>query len=116
MGNPCPLHGNFVIHHNILSVVQLIEFPVLLAKHLCGQGLSLGSHLADVQFKFREHGLTVQGPLELIQEVVNQIGPLLLIGGLAQEVLHQQRLVAGGGHLGNKNHIIRIHRILVLIG
>ena len=58
----------------------------------------------------------VQGALELLQEVVDEPGPAALVRGVLEQVLHEQGLVAGGGHLGHKDHIVPVHRGLISVG
>ena len=63
--------------------VVLIQRPVLPAEEVGGEGLALGGQLTDAQLEFGEHGLAVQGPLELLQEVVEQPGaPPPVLGAL----------------------------------
>jgi len=116
VGDARPLHGDIVVHHHVRAVVQLVQALVLGAQDVRRQGLSLSCHLSDVQLKLGEHGLTVQRSLELVEEMVDEVRPLLLIRGLAQQIFHQQRLVAGRGHLCHEDHVVRIDGVLVLVG
>ena len=88
------------------GVAMSVQAAILGIEHLGRKARALLRHAADVQLELREHGLAVHRALELIQEVVDEVGPLLGIGGLAQQVAHQQHLVAGGGHLGHEDHIV----------
>ena len=106
MGDPGPFQGDLVIGHHIRAEVQLVELVVLPAQGVGGEGLAVFGHLAHGQLELGEHGLAIHGALELVHEVVDEIGPLLLVGGLFQQVAHQQHLVAGGGHLGHEDHIV----------
>ena len=116
MGDPCPLHGDVVVTDHIGAKVELVELLILLAELGGGQGNARLNQLAHLQFELREHGLAVQGALELLQEVVDEECTLALVGGLVQEVLHQQRLVAGGGDLCHENHIMAVQRLLLPVG
>ena len=116
MGNSCPFHCNLIIHNDIRAIVQFIQATVLFTKHICSKGLAFLHHTANVQLKFGKHGLAVNGALELIQEVIDEIGPFLFIGCLTQEVFHKQCFIAGGSHFRNKDHIVCIHGVLVLVG
>lgn len=68
------------------------------------------------RLEFGEHGLAIQGPLELLQEVVEQPGALPSILGALEQVLHQKGLVTGGGYLSYKDYIVPIYRGLRLVG
>ena len=96
------------------AVVELVEIVVDLAEGLGSEGLPLFRQLVDLQLELGKHGLTVEGGAELLQEVVDEHRPLALVGGLFQQVLHQQGLVAGGGHLRHKQHIVGVNIGLVL--
>ena len=116
MGDPGPFQGDLVIDDHVGTEIVLVQRPVLPAEEVGGEGLALGGQLTDAQLEFGEHGLAVQGPLELLQEVVEQPGaPPPVLGGLEQ-VLHQKGLVAGGGHLSHKDHIVPVHRGLRPVG
>ena len=41
-----------------------------------GQGLAVFGHLAHGQLELGEHGLAIHGALELVHEVVDEIGPV----------------------------------------
>ena len=89
MGNPCPFHGDPVIHHHVRAIVLLIQALVFRAENIRCQSLPLRCHGTDIPFKLREHGLAVDGALELVKEMVNEVGPFLLIGSVLQKVLHE---------------------------
>ena len=116
MGNSCPLYRDFIIHHHIRTVVQLVQPAVLRAQHIRCQCFALLNHFTDIQLKFRKHCLPVQGTLKLLQKMVDQVCPFFPVGGLAQQVLHQKCLIAGGCHLRHKDHIAGINRVLAMIG
>ena len=48
--------------------------------------------------------------------MVDEVSPLLLIRSIFQKVLHKQGFIAGGGNLCNKDHIIRVDWVLMLVG
>ena len=114
VGDAGPLDGDLRVNHHILAVVQLVQVVVQLAEALGGEGLPLLRHLVGLQLKLGEHGLAVDGGAELLQEVVDEHRPLPLVRGLLQQVLHQQGLVAGGGHLRHKEDIVGIDGGLIL--
>ena len=41
---------------------------------------------------------------------------ILFVGGLFQQALHKETLIAGGSHLRDKYHIVRVAYRLILIG
>ena len=47
---------------------------------------------------------------------LDEPGPLLLVRGTVQQVLHEQGLVARRGHLSHKDYIVPVHRGLVAVG
>ena len=116
VGNSGPLHGDLIVHHHVLAVIQLAQPGILGAEHIGGQGLACVHGCAHELLELGKHGLAVDGALELVQEVVDQEDPLLLVGGLLQQILHEQGLVAGGGHLGHEDHIVGVDLVLVLVG
>ena len=57
--------------------------------------------------------LAVDRALELVEEVVDEVGALLAVGRFAEQVAHQEDLVAGRGDLGDEDDVLRrIHRRL----
>ena len=48
--------------------------------------------------------------------MVDEVGAFLLVRRLAEEVFHEQGLVAGGGDLRHEDHIIGVERVLVVVG
>lgn len=83
---------------------------------ICRQTLSVLIALCNFELKFGKHGLPVQCPFELLQEVVDQFCAFMPVCGLVQQMVHQQGLITGGGHLCHKNHIVGIGRRLVFVG
>ena len=114
VGDAAPLHLDLPVKHHILAVVEPVEIIVDLAQALGGQGLAALRKLVDLQLELREHGLAVQRGAELLQEIVDEHRPLLLVAGLFQQVLHQQGLVAGRGHLRHEEDVLGVDRGLVL--
>ena len=106
MGDAGPLQGDPVIRHHIRAEVQLVQLVVLGGEGVGGQGLAPLGHAADLQLKLGKHGLAVDRALEGIQEVVDEISPLLFVRGLCQQMAHEQHFVAGGGHLGHKDDVL----------
>ena len=106
MGDTRPLKSDPVVGDHVRAEIQPVELQILFAQDVGGQRLARLGHAAHLALKFGEHGLAVQRAFELIQKMVDQVGPLLFIGGLSQKMTHQEHLVAGGSHLGNKDHVI----------
>ena len=66
-----------------------------------------------MELELGEHRLAVQCTLELVKEVVDEIRALLAVVGLAEQVAHQEDLVAGRGDLGDEDDVLRrIHRLV----
>lgn len=66
-----------------------------------------------MELELGEHRLAVQCTLELVEEVVDEIRALLAVVGLAEQVAHQEDLVAGRGDLGDEDDVLRrIHRLV----
>ena len=106
MRDPCPFQRNFVVRHHLRPEIQPVERQVLLTQRVGCQRLAVFRRPPHLQLKLGKHRLPVHGALELVEEVVDQIGAFLLVLRLPEQVAHQQDLVARRGHLGHKNHVV----------
>ena len=89
MRNTRPFKADLLIHHNIRPKVIRVELAIDIAQSIGSQALAPLRHLVGLQFKLRKHGLTIQCGAELLKEIVNEVSPLPLIGGVFEQVLHQ---------------------------
>ena len=112
MCNSRPLNGYFLIDGHVISVILHIQIIIELFQCFRCQGFSLFHHLMSQKLKFRKHGLTVQRGSELLQKIIDKISLFLFICGMIQMV-HQQRLIAGGSHLCHKYFIITVKHIVI---
>ena len=116
MRNTRPFKRNFLIYVHFRSEILLVQLFVHRAERFGGRALATLGHFVGGKFKLSEHGLTVQRAAELLEEVVDEVRALLLIGRDGQQVFHQQGLVAGGCNLSNKDNVILIRGRLGLVG
>ena len=109
-----PLERDLIVGDHVGAEVELVERQILLAQHIGGQRLAALDELAHLELELSEHRLAVDRALELVEEVVDEVGALLAVARLAEQVAHQQDLVAGGGNLGDEDDILRrVHRLIL---
>ena len=65
--------------------------------------------------KLRKHRLAEHRSLELIQEIIQQEDLLLFLFCMLQQIADQQRLIAGGSHLCDKEAVLCIRKRLCMI-
>ena len=111
--NARPLERDLIVGDHIGAEVELVERMVLFAQRIGGQRLAALDELAHFELELGKHRLAVDRTLELVEEVVDEISALLAVGRLAEQVAHQQDLVAGRGDLGDEDDVLRrIHRLV----
>ena len=106
MRDPCPFQRNFVVRYHLRPEVQPVERQILLAQRVGRQRLAVFRRPPHLQLKLGKHRLPVYGALELVEEVVDQIGAFLFILRLSEQMAHQQNLIARRGHLRHKDHVV----------
>ena len=109
-----PLERDAVVGDHVGAEVQLVEREILFAQRVRRESLARAVHLAHDLLKLGEHRLAVHRALELVKEVIDEIGALLLVGRLAEQMAHEQYLVAGGGDLSHEDDVRGgIHRLVL---
>ena len=58
-------------------------------------------------FKFGEKGLPINGAPDLLQVLIQEIKPFILVGSVLQQVFQQQIFIGGGGDFRTEERIIR---------
>ena len=103
--------------HNPIAKILLVQFVIRLTETICRQTLAVLHLLMHNFLKFCKHGLAIQRALKLIQEIVYKIRFFLIILGMLQQIVNQQRLITGRCHFCHKNPIsgIRIRLCLIRI-
>ena len=116
MGDSRPLVGDLGIRDDGAAIVLLVEVQVGVAQGVLGQGLTLLCHVVSHELELSELGLAEAGGLDHVHVVGQKILLEAGILGLLQEVLEQQHLVDGAGHLGHEDPIACLLLGLSLLG
>ena len=114
MRNPGPLKGQAFIHREIFPVIIPVQFPVKPAQDVRQEGLAFFHYLMGLILKIGEHGLTVKGGPEIIEPLVQKKQPFLFRPGMFIQVMTDQLLIEGGGHLGAENAVPGIDKRLAV--
>ena len=116
MGNSRPLVSDLGIGNNGAAVILLVEVQVGVAQGVFGQGLTLLGHIVGQELELGELSLTEAGGLDHVHVVGQQILLEVCVLGLLQEVLEEQHLVDGAGHLGHEDLVACLLLGLGLLG
>ena len=66
--------------------------------------------------KVGEHRLPVEGGADVVQMLGEQRRPLGLALGVVEQIVVEQHLVGGGGHLRAEQGVVRVDERLRLVG
>ena len=109
-----PLQLDLFVQLNARSKVLCAKLAVALRENLGVQSHAVSVHLADVTLKLGKHALAIDGAAETLKEVVEDVRVTGRIGLVLKQVMREQRLVAGGCNLCNKDGVVRVGNLLVV--
>ena len=116
MRDACPLVLDLVIDDHV--VAEVVDDQALIQGVESGgvQGLAALHHGVGLALKLGKHRLAVDGALEVLQVLVQQIEAGLGVVLVGKQLLDEQILVDGGCDLGDKQRVVRVLRRLMLAG
>ena len=104
-----------VVDRQRVAPVLLEQAGVELVEHVGRHRLALLDQAVRAQLEVGEHHLRVEGADDRVDRVLQQQEALLRVAGLRQQLVEQEALVGGRGHLGDEDRVVGGDEGLVLV-
>jgi len=95
------LERQLVVEREVRAEVFFQQFAIDRLERLDRQGLAGFGHVVGDFFELGEHRLPDDRAADVVDFAVEQIGPLLVVGGVLEHVVREQFLVERAGHFGD---------------